>query len=90
MPLPLVNPLIRLQTAILCGVFLMLTACVAQQPISSEAEPVVNAPVIDLNTNLRTVFNHAVRTVFNHAVRTDFNHAVLYLSLKRSLLLLKK
>ncbi len=48
MPLPLVNPLIRLQTAILCGVFLMLTACVAQQPISSEAEPVVNAPVIDL------------------------------------------
>ena len=48
MPLPLVNPLIRLQTAILCGVFLMLTACVAQQPISSEAEPVVNDPVIDL------------------------------------------
>ena len=48
MPLPLVNPLIRLQTAILCGVFLMLTACVAQQPISSKAEPVVNDPVIDL------------------------------------------
>ena len=48
MPLPLVNLLIRLQTALLCGVFLMLTACVAQQPISSEAEPVVNDPVIDL------------------------------------------
>ena len=48
MPLPLVNLLIRLQTALLCGVFLMLTACVAQQPISSKAEPVVNDPVIDL------------------------------------------
>ena len=48
MPLPLVNLLIRLQTALLCGVFLMLTACVAQQPISSKAEPDVNDPVIDL------------------------------------------
>ena len=48
MPLPLVNLLIRLQTALLCGVFLMLTACVAQQPNSSKAEPVVNDPVIDL------------------------------------------
>mgnify|MGYP001212933024 FL=1 len=48
MPLQRVNLLIRLQTALLCGVFLMLTACVAQQPISSKAEPVVNDPVIDL------------------------------------------
>ena len=46
MPLQRVNLLIRLQTALLCGVFLMLTACVAQQPISSKAEPVVNDPVM--------------------------------------------
>ena len=47
MTLPRFNSLIRLQTVILASVFLMITACSAQQPIISDAEPVANAPVID-------------------------------------------
>jgi len=50
MTLPRFNSLIRLQTVILASVFLMLTACSAQQPITSDEEPVANDPVIELPT----------------------------------------
>jgi len=50
MTLPRFNSLIRLQTVILASVFLMLTACSAQQSITSDEEPVANDPVIELPT----------------------------------------
>jgi hypothetical protein len=50
MTLPLFNPLIRLKIAILVSVFLMLTACTAQQSISSKAEPVASGPVVEVPT----------------------------------------
>ena len=48
MTLPRFNSLIRLQTVILASVFLMLTACSAQQPITSDEEPAANDPIIEL------------------------------------------
>ena len=48
MTLPRFNSLIRLQTVILASVFLMLTACSAQQPITSDEEPVAHDPIIEL------------------------------------------
>jgi len=42
------NPMVRLQTAILVSVFLMLTACAAQQSTSSEVEPVASDQALEL------------------------------------------
>ena len=47
MTLPYLQPLFRPRAVIAVSVFLMLTACVTQPPISSEAVPVVNDQVVD-------------------------------------------
>ena len=47
MTLPYLQPLFRPRAVIAVNVFLMLTACATQPPISSEAVPVVNDQVVD-------------------------------------------
>ena len=47
MTLPYLQPLFRPRAVIAVSVFLMLTACATQPPISSEAVPVVNDQVVE-------------------------------------------